>query len=153
MATWSGQPLEYAIKHTKKWKPFCPNGVDPQQRGMDVPKELGGCLSLSTSIIQELNKRGISIDEYGPMVFAIDAESDFFETIAKFRLARKMWAKIAKEKLGATTPKAMQLKIGIRTSGLSLQWQKPLNNAARVTLQMLSCVLGGVNSLDASSIG
>jgi methylmalonyl-CoA mutase, N-terminal domain len=144
--------IEYAVKNTKRWKPFCPNGVDPQQRGMDAPKELGGCLALATAIMQALNNRGISIDEYGPMVFALDAESDFFETIAKFRLARKMWAKIAKEKLGATTRKAMQLKIGIRTSGLSLQWQKPLNNAARVTLQMLSCVLGGVNSLDASSI-
>jgi len=63
-----------------------------------------------------------------------------------------MWAKIAKEKLGATTARAQSLRIGIRTSGLSLQTQKPLNNAARVTLQILSCVLGGVNSVDASSI-
>jgi methylmalonyl-CoA mutase N-terminal domain/subunit len=102
--------------------------------------------------MQDLGKRGITIDEFGPMVFALDAESDFFETIAKFRLARKMWAKIAKEKFGAKTKRAMQLKIGIRTSGLSLTHQKPLNNAARVTLQILSCVLGGVNSLDASSI-
>jgi methylmalonyl-CoA mutase N-terminal domain/subunit len=86
------------------------------------------------------------------MVCSLDAESDFFETIAKFRLARKMWARIAREKFGATTKRASQLKIGIRTSGLSLTQQKPLNNAARVTLQILSCVLGGVNSLDASSI-
>jgi len=86
------------------------------------------------------------------MVFSLDAESDFFETIAKFRAARMMWAKLAREKLGATTQRATQLKIGIRTSGLSLQNQKPLNNAARVTLQILSCVLGGVNSVDASSI-
>jgi methylmalonyl-CoA mutase N-terminal domain/subunit len=103
-------------------------------------------------MFEDLKERGISIDDYGPMVFALDAESDFFETIAKFRAARRMWARIAKEKLGATDKRAMQLKIGIRTSGLSLQWQKPLNNAARVTLQILSCVLGGVNSIDASSI-
>jgi methylmalonyl-CoA mutase N-terminal domain/subunit len=63
-----------------------------------------------------------------------------------------MWAKIACETFGAKTKRAMQLKIGIRTSGLSLQAQKPMNNAARVTLQILSCVLGGINSLDASSI-
>jgi len=86
------------------------------------------------------------------MICALDAESDFFETIAKFRAARRMWAKIAKEKFAAKTKGATQLKIGIRTSGLSLQAQKPLNNAARVTLQILSCVLGGINSLDASSI-
>jgi methylmalonyl-CoA mutase N-terminal domain/subunit len=86
------------------------------------------------------------------MVFSLDADSDFFENIAKFRVARKMWAGIAKEKLGAQTERAMKLKIGIRTSGLSLQEQNPLNNAARVAFQILSCVMGGVNSIDASSI-
>ncbi|MBW1862204.1 MAG: acyl-CoA mutase large subunit family protein [Deltaproteobacteria bacterium] len=144
--------IEYSVRHTPKWRPFAPNGVDPCQAGMDAVKELGGCLAVATAICNDLHERGISVDDYGAMVFSLDAESDFFETIAKFRAARMMWAKIAKEKFGATTKKAMQLKIGIRTSGLSLQSQKPLNNAARVTLQTLSCILGGVNSLDASSI-
>jgi methylmalonyl-CoA mutase N-terminal domain/subunit len=144
--------IEYSVRHTPKWRPFAPNGVDPCQAGMDAVRELGGCLAVGTAICQDLLERGISIDDYGAMVFSLDAESDFFETIAKFRAARKMWAKIAREKLGAKTKRAMQLKIGIRTSGLSLQSQKPLNNAARVTLQILSCILGGVNSLDASSI-
>jgi len=144
--------IEYSVRHTPKWRPFAPNGVDPCQAGMDAVRELGGCLAVGTAICQDLLERGISIDDYGAMVFSLDAESDFFETIAKFRAARKMWAKIAREKLGAKTKGATQLKIGIRTSGLSLQSQKPLNNAARVTLQILSCILGGVNSLDASSI-
>ena len=144
--------IEYSVRHTPKWRPFAPNGVDPCQGGMDAVRELGGCLAVATAICHDLHGRGISIDDYGAMVFSLDAESDFFETIAKFRAARKMWAKIAREKFGAMTKKAMQLKIGIRTSGLSLQSQKPLNNAARVTLQILSCIFGGVNSLDASSI-
>lgn len=144
--------IEYSVRHTPKWRPFAPNGVDPCQGGMDAVRELGGCLAVATAICRDLLERGISIDDYGAMVFSLDAESDFFETIAKFRAARMMWAKIAREKLGARTKKAMQLKIGIRTSGLSLQSQKPLNNAARVTLQILSCIFGGVNSLDASSI-
>jgi methylmalonyl-CoA mutase N-terminal domain/subunit len=144
--------IEYSVRHTPKWRPFAPNGVDPCQGGMDAVRELGGCLAVATAICRDLIERGISIDDYGAMVFSLDAESDFFETIAKFRAARMMWAKIAREKLGARTKKAMQLKIGIRTSGLSLQSQKPLNNASRVTLQILSCILGGVNSLDASSI-
>jgi len=144
--------IQYSVGHTPKWRPFAPNGVDPCQGGMDAVRELGGCLAVATAICRDLIERGISIDDYGAMVFSLDAESDFFETIAKFRAARMMWAKIAKEKLGAKTKKAMQLKIGIRTSGLSLQSQKPLNNASRVTLQILSCILGGVNSLDASSI-
>ena len=144
--------IEFSVRNTPNWRPIAPNGVDPCQGGMDAVRELGGCLAVATAVMKDLQKRGISIDEYGPMVFSLDAESDFFETIAKFRLARKMWAKIAKEKLDAKTNRAMQLKIGIRTSGLSLTHQKPLNNAARVTLQILSSVLGGVNSLDASSI-
>ncbi len=144
--------IEYSVRHTPKWRPFAPNGVDPCQGGMDAVRELGGCLAVATAICRDLRERGISVDDYGAMVFSLDAESDFFETIAKFRAARRMWARIARERFGARTKKAMQLKIGIRTSGLSLQSQKPLNNAARVTLQILSCVLGGVNSLDASSI-
>ena len=144
--------IEYSVGRTPKWRPFAPNGVDPCQGGMDAVRELGGCLAVATAIARGMRERGISLDDYGAMVFSLDAESDFFETIAKFRAARMMWAKIAKEKFGAETRKAMQLKIGIRTSGLSLQSQKPLNNAARVTLQILSCVLGGVNSLDASSM-
>jgi methylmalonyl-CoA mutase N-terminal domain/subunit len=144
--------IEFSVRNTPNWRPIAPNGVDPCQGGMDAVRELGGCLAVATAVMEDLQDRGIGIDEYGPMVFSLDAESDFFETIAKFRLARKMWARIAKERFGATTDRAMQLKIGIRTSGLSLTHQKPLNNAARVTLQILSCVLGGVNSLDASSI-
>lgn len=145
--------IEYAKKHTPHWHPFSPNGVDLNQSGMDAVAELGGILALGEAICRELqDSRGISMDEFGPMVFSLDADSDFFETIAKFRAARRMWARIAKEKLGATTERAMKLKIGIRTSGLSLQIQNPLNNAARITLQILSCVLGGVNSLDSSCI-
>jgi methylmalonyl-CoA mutase N-terminal domain/subunit len=144
--------IEFSVGNTPNWRPVAPNGVDPCQGGMDAVRELGGCLAVATAVMEDLRKRGISLDEYGPMVFSLDAESDFFETIAKFRLARKMWAKIAREKFGATTDRAAQLKIGIRTSGLSLTYQKPLNNAARITLQILSCVLGGVNSLDASSM-
>jgi methylmalonyl-CoA mutase, N-terminal domain len=144
--------MEFSVHSTPNWRPVAPNGVDPCQGGMDAVRELGGCLAVATAVMEDLRERGIGIDEYGPMVFSLDAESDFFETIAKFRLARKMWARIAREKFGAKTSRAMQLKIGIRTSGLSLTYQKPLNNAARITLQILSCVLGGVNSLDASSM-
>jgi len=145
--------VEFGARNTPKWKAFAPNGVDPQQSGMNVFQEVAECLGVATAVYSDLiNERGLTLDEIGATVFSMDAESDFFETIAKFRAIRRMWARIAREKLGATTERAMSLRIGIRTSGLSLQTQKPLNNAARVTLQILSCVLGGVNSLDASSI-
>lgn len=145
--------LEFGAKNTPRWYAFAPNGVDPQQMGMNVFQEVAEVLGVATAVYGDMIKqRGFKLDDFGGTVFSMDAESDFFETIAKFRAARRMWAKIAKERLRATTPRAMSLRIGIRTSGLSLQAQKPLNNAARVTLQILSCILGGVNSLDASSI-
>ncbi len=145
--------IEFAVRNTPKWKAYAPNGVDPQQSGMVAPQEMAEVLGVATAVYTDMvNDRKISLDEIGPTVFAMDAESDFFETLCKFRATRRMWAKIAREKLGATTARAQSLRIGIRTSGLSLQTQKPLNNAARITLQILSCVLGGVNSLDASSM-
>lgn len=144
--------IEYAIKNTPKWKAIAPNGVDPCQGGMNAYQEIAMVLAVAKQTILDLGERGITIDDFGSMICSLDAESDFFETIAKFRAIRRMWARIAKDELGAKTKKAQMLKIGIRTSGLSLQWQKPLNNAARVTLQILSCVLGGVGSIDASSI-
>lgn len=144
--------IEFCMENTPKWKPFAPNGVDPNQAGMNAVHELGAALGSAMAVLDDLAERGHTIDEYGAMVFALDSDSDFFETIAKFRCARRMWAKIAKERYGATKKSAMTLKLGTRTSGLSLQRQKPLNNTARVTLQMLSAVLGGVNAIDACSI-
>ncbi len=144
--------VEFCLENTPKWKPFAPNGVDPNQAGMNAPHELGAALGSAMAVLDDLVARGHTIDEYGAMVFALDSDSDFFETIAKFRAARRMWAKIAKERYGATKKSAMTLKLGTRTSGLSLQRQKPLNNTARVTLQMLSAVFGGVNAIDACSI-
>lgn len=144
--------IEYCLEHTPKWRPVVPNGIDPCQAGMNAVHELGEVIAVCTAIMDDFCKRGHSIDEFGSMVVAMDAESDFFESIAKFRAARRMWAKVAKERFGAQKKSTMALKIGIRTSGLSLQAQKPLNNAARVTIQALAGVLGGVNSIDACSI-
>lgn len=144
--------IEYCLEHTPKWKPVVPNGIDPCQAGMNAVHELGEVIAVSTAVIEDFVKRGHTIDEFGSMVVAMDAESDFFESIAKFRAARRMWAKVAKEHFHAQKASTMKLKIGIRTSGLSLQARKPLNNAARITIQTLAGVLGGVNSIDACSM-
>lgn len=144
--------IEFSLDNTPKWKPFAPNGVDPNQAGMNAVHELGAALGSAMAVLDDLKERGRTIDDYGAMVFALDSDTDFFETIAKFRCARRMWAKIAKERYGATKNNAMKLKLGTRTSGLSLQRQKPLNNTARVAIQMLSAVLAGVNAIDACSI-
>ena len=118
---------------------------------MPIVQEVGEVIAVQSAIIADLEKRGKTIDDYGPVVVALDSEIDFFETICKFRAARRLWAEVARNRFGAKTKRAQLLKIGIRTSGLSLQKQKPLNNAARITMEILASVLGGVNSLDASS--
>ncbi|MFW6150058.1 MAG: methylmalonyl-CoA mutase family protein [Chloroflexota bacterium] len=145
--------IEFGIRNTPKWKPYAPNGVDPEQSGLLASQEVAEVLGVARAVYRDLiQERGISLDQVGATVFSMDAEADLFETVAKFRATRRMWARMAKEELGATSARAMSLRIGIRTSGLALQSQKPLNNAARVTLHVLACVLGGVNSVDASSI-
>ena len=144
--------IEHCLENSPRWKPFAPNGVDPNQAGINAIHELGQALGEAMVVLDDLAARGHTIDEYGSMVFALDSDSDFFETIAKFRAARRMWAKIAKERYGATKKSAMTLKLGLRTSGLSLQHQRPLANTARVTLQILESVLAGVNAIDACSI-
>ena len=143
--------VEYTIDNTPKWKAAAPNGVDPQQAGMPIIQEVGEVIAVQSAIIADLEKRGKTIDDYGPVVVALDSEIDFFETICKFRAARRLWAEVARNRFGAKTKRAQLLKIGIRTSGLSLQKQKPLNNASRITMEIMASVLGGVNSLDASS--
>ena len=144
--------IEYTMENTPKWYPFAPNGVDANQAGINAYHELGLALGEAMVVLDDLVARGHTLDEYGSMVFALDSDSDFFETIAKYRAARRMWAKIAKERYGATKKSSMALKLGLRTSGLSLQMQRPLANTARVTLQILESVLAGVNSIDACSI-
>lgn len=144
--------IEFSISNTPKWKAVVPNGVDPCQTGLNAVHELGEVIAVSTAIVDDYCKRGHTIDEFGGMIVSMDAESDFFESIAKFRAARRMWAKITKERFGAQKKSTMALKIGIRTSGISLTAQKPLNNASRVAIQTLAGILGGVNSIDACSI-
>lgn len=145
--------IEFTMENTPKWYPFAPNGVDPNQAGLNAVHELAEALGEAMVVLDALcNERGHKIDEYGSMVFALDSDSDFFETIAKYRAARRMWAKIAKERYGAEKRSTMALKLGLRTSGFSLQAQRPLANCARITLQILESVLAGVNSIDACSI-
>ena len=144
--------IEFCLENTPKWKPVVPNGVDPCQSGLNAVHELGEVIAVSTAIVEDFCARGHNIDELGGMIFSLDSESDFFESIAKFRAARRMWAKIVKNRFGSEKKSTQALKIGIRTSGISLTAQKPLNNASRVAIQTLAGILGGVNSIDACSI-
>ena len=144
--------LEFTQEFTPRWYPFAPNGVDCNQAGANAVHELAFVFAETMAVLDDFIARGHHIDDYKSMVFALDSDSDFFETIAKYRCARRMWAKITKERYGAKKESTMKLKLGLRTSGASLTKNRPLANTARITLQILESVLAGVNAIDACSL-
>ncbi|HEX77553.1 MAG TPA: methylmalonyl-CoA mutase [Dehalococcoidia bacterium] len=145
--------IEFGAKYTPRWHPSTPDGYNMRDAGIDTFRELAFCIA---NIIQyygdAIKERGVKLDDFRPMVFSTSAESDFFETACKFRALRRMWARIAKERLGATKPDSMKCRIAIRTAANSMYPQKPINNTARVAYQILGAVLGGVQSIDPSGI-
>jgi len=145
--------IEYGIKNTPKLHPCTPCGYDMRDAGISSIQEMAFVMGNAIQYYGDaIKERGVKFDDFRPMVFSMSSESDFFETIAKFRATRRLWARIAKERLGATKPRNMACRIGIRTAGNSIYPQKPINNTARITMQVLAAVLGGVQSIDPSGI-
>jgi len=145
--------IEFGIRNTRKWHPCTPCGYDMRDAGITSPQEMAFVIANALQYYGDaVAERGVRFDEFRPMVFSMSSESDFFETVAKFRATRRLWARMARERLGATSPRSMACRIGIRTAGNSIYPQKPLNNTARITLQVLAAVLGGVQSIDPSGI-
>src|SRR5690606_8947148 len=98
--------------------------------------------------VQAALDQGLDVDEFGPRLsFFFNAHNHFFEEIAKFRAARRMWARIMKERFGAKNPRSLQLRFHTQTGGSTLTAQQPDNNIVRVALQALAAVLGGTQSL------
>jgi methylmalonyl-CoA mutase N-terminal domain/subunit len=103
--------------------------------------------------VNEVSRRGIDVDSFAPqLAFFFNAHSDFLEEIAKFRAARRLWARLMKERLGVTNPQSMMLRFHTQTAGSTLTAQQPENNVVRVALQALSAVLGGTQSLHTNSL-
>jgi methylmalonyl-CoA mutase N-terminal domain/subunit len=145
--------IEFGIRNTPNWHPCTPCGYDMRDAGLNSIQEMAFIMANALQYYGDaIRERGVQFDDFKPMVFSMSSESDFFETIAKFRATRRLWAKLAKERLGATRPRNMACRIGIRTAGNSIYPQKPINNTARITMQILAAVLGGVQAIDPSGI-
>ncbi|HVY54911.1 MAG TPA: methylmalonyl-CoA mutase family protein, partial [Thermodesulfobacteriota bacterium] len=124
-----------------------------REAGSTAVQELAFTLADGIGYVEESIKRGLGVDEFAPRLsFFFNVHNDFLEEIAKFRAARRMWAKIMKERFGAESEKSMILKTHAQTAGASLTAQQPLNNIARVTIQALAAVLGGTQSLHTNSM-
>ena len=144
--------MEFCEKHVPRWHPVSISGYHIREAGSTAQQELAFTLADGIAYVQAAIDRGLDVNRFGPMLsFFFDAHMDFFEEIAKFRAARRMWATIMKERFGATNPKALWLRFHTQTAGVSLTAQQPLNNIVRTAFEALSAVLGGTQSLHTNS--
>lgn len=139
--------FEWCSKELPKWNTISISGYHIREAGSTAAQELAFTLSNGKAYVKSALEKGLDINVFGKRLsFFFNAHNDFFEEIAKFRAARKIWAETMKE-LGATDPKAMMLRFHTQTGGSTLTAQQPENNISRVTIQALSAVLGGTQSL------
>ena len=144
--------IEFCMHSVPKFHPVSISGYHIREAGSTAVEELAFTLADGIAYVEACVKRGLPVDGFGPQLsFFFDIHSDFFEEIAKLRAARRMWARIMKERFGATDPRAMLLRTHTQTAGVSLTAQQPLNNVARVAIQALAAVLGGAQSLHTNS--
>jgi len=138
----------YCGEHLPQWNTISISGYHIREAGSTAVQELAFTLADAIAYVEAAQSAGLSIDQFGPRLsFFFNGHNDFFEEVAKFRAARALWAKITRERFGATDPRAMMLRFHTQTAGSTLTAQQPLNNVVRVALQALAAVLGGTQSL------
>jgi methylmalonyl-CoA mutase N-terminal domain/subunit len=139
--------FEYCSKEVPKWNTISISGYHIREAGSNAAQELAFTLANGKAYIEAAMAKGLNIDVFAKRLsFFFNAHNNLFEEVAKFRAARRMWAKITKD-LGATDERAMMLRFHTQTGGSTLTAQQPQNNIIRVTTQALSAVLGGTQSL------
>jgi len=148
-----GDMIEYCSNEAKRFHPVSISGYHIREAGSNAIQELAFTLYNGITYAEHCVARGMDIDSFAPRLsFFWDVHNDFFEEIAKFRAARRMWARFMKERLGAKNPRSMMLRTHAQTAGVSLTAQQPLNNVARVAIQALAGVLGGTQSLHTNAL-
>ena len=144
--------MEFSTKEMKKWNYISISGYHIREAGADAVQELAFTLANGFTYIDLGLDAGLKIKQFAPrMSFFFNSCMNFFEEIAKFRAARRIWATVLKEKYKVTDEKALLLKFHTQTSGASLTWQQPFNNIMRTTIEALAAVLGGTQSLHTNS--
>lgn len=140
--------IGYCSEHLPRWNPISISGYHIREAGATAIQEIAFTLANAIAYCEAALSAGLDIDRFAPRLsFFFVADSDLFEEVAKFRAARRLWARTTTERFGAQNPKSAQLRFHCQTSGASLTAQQPLNNAVRVAYQALSAVLGGAQSL------
>jgi len=145
--------IEFATRHTPKFNPISISGYHIREAGSTAVQELAFTLRDGIEYVDWALERGLSVDEFAPRLsFFFNAHSEFFEEIAKYRAARKIWAYVMRDRYGAQSERSMKLRFHAQTAGCSLTWQQPYNNVVRTALQAMAAVLGGAQSLHTNSL-
>lgn len=145
--------VEYCTREVPRWNTISISGYHIREAGATAVQELAFTLADGIGYVEACIQRGLHVDDFAPRLsFFFDSHMDFFEEIAKFRAARRMWAKIMKERFGAKDPRSMMLRFHTQTAGCSLTAQQPYNNVVRTTIEALAAVLGGTQSLHTNSL-
>jgi len=145
--------IEFGAREMPKWNTISISGYHIREAGSTAAQELAFTLADGFTYVEAALERGLNIDDFAPRLsFFFNAHSEFFEEVAKFRAARRIWARAMREKYGARDPRSWMLRTHAQTSGVSLAAQQPEVNIVRVTLQALAAVLGGAQSLHTNSM-
>ncbi len=145
--------LEFGSRHVPRFNPISISGYHIREAGATALQELVFTLGAGIEYVKWAVERGLDVDQFAPRLsFFFDAHNDFFEEIAKFRAARKIWAKVMRDRFGATDPRSQRLRFHAQTAGVSLTWQQPQVNLVRTAVQGMAAVLGGTQSLHTNSL-
>ena len=145
--------IEFCATEVPRWNTVSISGYHIREAGATAVQELAFTLADGIGYVQSGIERGLDVDAFAPRLsFFFDVHNDFFEEIAKFRAARRLWARLMKERFGAKKVESMKLRTHAQTAGVSLTAQQPYNNVVRVALQALAAVLGGTQSLHTNSL-
>jgi methylmalonyl-CoA mutase N-terminal domain/subunit len=147
-----GDMIEWCTLRMPRWHPISISGYHIREAGSTAQQELAFTLKDGLTYVEQAVARGLDVDDFAPRLsFFFNAQIDFFEEIAKYRAARRIWAREMRETFGAKNPKSWQMRFHTQTAGVSLTAQQPLNNIVRTAIEALAGVLGGTQSLHTNS--
>ena len=145
--------LGYCAQHVPKWHPISISGYHIREAGSTAVQELAFTLYDGLTYVEAALKAGLNVDSFAPQLsFFFNVHNDFFEEIAKFRAARRLWAREMERRFHPKDPRSLQMRCHAQTAGCSLTAQQPMNNVVRTTLQALAAILGGTQSLHTNSM-
>src|SRR5262245_25918507 len=145
--------IVYCADHMARYNPINISGYHISEAGATSVQEVAFTMANAIAYVEEVTKSGVAVDHFAPrLAFYFVAQADFFEEVAKFRAARRVWARLVKERFGATRPESMRLRFHCQTAAATLTKAQPMNNIVRTALQALSAVLGGAQSLHTNGL-